>query len=288
MSGWPLEAQSTIVAALGGALLALTVGCGRAAPNPVTQTDDHDGVAAPTPAASKDYRDDLAALARRYGIQAIFDRPTFPVATRHGVIRGRAATASELEAYAGLFTQEFGRYPPELVRRARLASVVLCAALSFEKQPRNAIPDAEHHALYLEVSRGMWSPDYMRRALHHDFFHLVDYRDDGLVTVDSGWERLNAPGVPYGDGGTNAQVSDQEGVLTDRWPGFLDHYATTGVDEDKAEVFSVLMCDPDYVARRCESDAVLKSKVERMKALMAHFCPEAPGLFWASAGPATR
>jgi hypothetical protein len=63
-------------------------------------------------------------------------------------------------------------------------------------------------------------------------------------------------------------------VLTDRFPGFLNHYSTTGVEEDKAEFFANLMVEPDYVLRRAAEDRVIQAKVLRMRELMADFCDQ--------------
>jgi hypothetical protein len=69
-------------------------------------------------------------------------------------------------------------------------------------------------------------------------------------------------------------------VLTDKYPGFLNHYSTTGVEEDKAEVFANLIFDAAYVAERAKKDKVLATKIERMKELLTKFCPEMNQKFW--------
>ncbi len=64
--------------------------------------------------------------------------------------------------------------------------VVRARELTFAGQRRNAIPDFEHDTLYLDVSRGAYSKSYFRKVIHHEFFHIIDYRDDGSLYNDGG------------------------------------------------------------------------------------------------------
>ena len=72
-------------------------------------------------------------------------------------------------------------------------------------------------------------------------------------------------------------------MLTDKFPGFLNHYSTTGVEEDKAEIFANLIVEPEVVKKRAETDAVLQSKVAQMRELLAAFCAEMNDDFWKKA-----
>jgi hypothetical protein len=195
-------------------------------------------------------------------------------------VDGKSADPKDLENYRSLFASEFSLYPPDLVKRSQLKRVVLCSELSFAGQQRNAIPDYEHDTLYLDVRRGAYNKAYLRTVIHHEFFHIIDYRDDGQVYQDKGWEALNPPGFKYGSGGKNAQAFALTSILTDRFPGFLNHYSTTGVEEDKAEVFANLIVHPAYVEARTQKDPVLKAKVARMRELLLQFCPDMNDRFW--------
>lgn len=222
----------------------------------------------------------LAQVARDLGIAIVAADPVFPVATAHGIIDGKGATGDEVRAYTGLFVPEFSLYPTELFRQTRLRRVVLCRDLSFGGQRRNAIPDFEHDTLYLDVARGTHNQAYMRKVIHHEFFHIIDLRDDGSLYRDERWASLNPGAFRYGSGGKNAQNLPQTSVLTDKFPGFLNHYSTTGVEEDKAEVFANLVVDPEEIESRAKKDTVLRSKVRRMRELLADFCLGMNGGFW--------
>lgn len=231
------------------------------------------------------------SLARTHGIAIVRRGEPFPVRNPYGPIAGADAAPSALRRYEPVFVHAFGRYPVDLVRRVGLRRVVLCRDLAFAGQRRGAVPDFDHDTLYLDILRGADRPGYLSRVLHHEFFHMVDYKDDGRLYADPEWAALNPQGFRYGRGGKNAQEVRGTGVLTRRHPGFLNHYATTGVEEDKAEIFALLLTDPQAIARRAAVDPVVRAKVQRMRALLARFCPAVDDAFWkrvAAPRPARR
>lgn len=223
---------------------------------------------------------ELARIANSFDIEIVTADLSFPVKTTHGMIAGTNAVSKELKDYISLFVQEFGLYPPDLVRRSQLKRVVLCSELSFGGQRRNAIPDFEHDTLYFDVSRGAHNQSYLRKVIHHEYFHLIDYRYDGNVYKDDCWESLNPDNFAYGGGGAAVQDMSRTSILTDQIPGFLNHYSTTGVEEDKAEFFANMIVDHKYVESRARKDRVINAKLERMKELLVEFCPEMNEMFW--------
>jgi hypothetical protein len=225
----------------------------------------------------------LTVISRDYKIEIVTAPQEFPVKCVHGFITGKAADEKWIDAYTRLFTSEFSLYPPDFVKRTYLRRIVLCQDLAFGGQRRNAVPDFEHDTLYLEVARGSYNPTYLRKVIHHEFFHIVDLLDDGSLYRDDPWASLNSPGTKYGTGGKTAQDRADSSVLTDRCPGFLNYYSTTSVEEDKAEVFANLVVDAAYVEEQAERDPVLKAKVERMRELLTHFCPDVNQPFWLKA-----
>lgn len=225
--------------------------------------------------------DELQQVAITYQIEILTSNLDFPVRTTHGLIEGKAATEQQVRAYQPLFVKEFSLYPPELIRLTKLKRIVFCDELSFAGQRRNAIPDFEHDTLYLDIVRGMKNSLYMRKVLHHDFYHMIDYRDDGKLYNDDRWLLLNPPQFQYTPGGgKSAQGVADTSVLTDKYPGFLNHYSTMGVEEDKAEIFAHMLVDGSYMTRRASRDDIVATKVERMKELLEKFCPEMNSEFW--------
>ena len=109
---------------------------------------------------------------------------------------------------------------------------------------------------------------------------MVDYWDDKHVYKDTDWAALNPAKFEYGTGGKNAQNNRSTGVLTEKYPGFLNHYSTTGVEEDKAEVFAHMIIAPDYMKKRTKENSVLRAKSARMRRLLEDFCSEVDAEFW--------
>jgi hypothetical protein len=107
---------------------------------------------------------------------------------------------------------------------------------------------------------------------------LIDHADDGDVYNDNTWNVLNPIGFRYGNGGVNAQTTRNTGALTDSIPGFLTHYATTGVEEDKAELFAFSITHKDYIAIRIRTDTTLAAKLTRLQAILKNLCPGAQNL----------
>lgn len=225
----------------------------------------------------------LQQLGDDYAIRMIGVEPEFPVRTTHGMIEGRAANKQALQRYLRWFPDEFRLYPIEAIRNSRLQRVVLCAELKFAGQLRTAIPDFEHNTLYLDIERSSDNRMYQILVFHHELFHVIDYADDYRVYEDAAWVELNEDDFRYGTGGKNAQDNPDTSVLTDRYPGFLNHYSTTGVEEDKAELFANMVVRAKTVERRAESDSVLRTKCDRMRELLHQFCPELDDQFWSAA-----
>jgi hypothetical protein len=161
-----------------------------------------------------------------------------------------------------------------------MLDVVFWEELALAGQRRTAVPDFMHDTLYLDVARGAYDRVYQREVMHHEFFHMIDYQEHGNIYSDNRWAVLNPATFHYGTGGKNAQGDPSTGVWTTKYPGFLDHYATMGVEEDKAEVFAAMLIDPKYLNHRCVGDPVLAAKLREMKATLQRFCPEADEGFW--------
>ena len=134
--------------------------------------------------------------------------------------------------------------------------------------------------LYLDLARGRHADAYTRREIHHEFFHVIDWRDDGKVHEDSHWAAMKPRGFKYGNGGRNTQNDRTGSILIDKRPGFMNKYSTTGVEEDKAEVFATMIVHWDVVADRAKRDEVVAKKVARMQTQMEEFSPAADKEFW--------
>ena len=231
---------------------------------------------------------ELAATAEKLKLAVVTESPTFPAKTTHGDIDGAAADEASVRSYASIFAFEMAMYPPEVIRKSRLKAVVFCKNLSFAGQHRTAVPDFEHDTLYLDVTRGRHDDRYVRKVIHHEIFHIIDLRDDGRLYEDERWAGLNPPGFKYGPGGAKLQDDPTVTTTGKDEPGFVNRYAASGVEEDKAEVFAHMMVEPKAVAARLEKDKYVRAKVERMRELLSAFSAQMDDDFWAAVEKAKR
>lgn len=186
------------------------------------------------------------------------------VATLTGRAPGRAATQAALVT----LTHELSRYPSELLARARLKRLLLCSGL---REGNDAIPSLPnfHGTLIVDVDAD--SP-FLRRLLHHELFHFVDYSDDDQLTRDPAWQALNDPYFVYGSGGRFAREPGA-GRFTAEFPGFVSRYAMSALEEDKAETFALRMSDPARFAGLVAADPVLRAKAAAVDAQLLALSP---------------
>jgi hypothetical protein len=205
-----------------------------------------------------------------------------------GRIRGSVPSSERTAYFLALVVHEFSVYPADFFRGTKLASIVLCTNMTLDSEPRGAIPDFDHNVLYFDVDSGSFDQFYQRCGMHHELFHIVDLRDDGQLWKDEKWRKLNSDSFRYGDGGISLQSDSTSGNLQDGLSGFLTNYSMSGVEEDKAELFSYLIVAPKFVENRAERDHILASKVDRLKSLLASFCPQLDDSFWQKLKAADR
>jgi hypothetical protein len=230
----------------------------------------------------------VARLSERLSIPIVASGTAFPVRTYHGEINGRDAAPTTVASYLPILASEWELYPRAVIQKSGLRRIILCDVLAFAGQRRTAVPDFEHNDLYLDIVSGRYDEMYTRSGIHHEFFHIIDYRDDGELYADERWRQLNPADFRYGSGGKNAQDDAWASVMSNARPGFLNSYSTTGVEEDKAEVFANMIVNGKLLARRAAIDPVLHAKMQRMKELLANFCPEIDDDFWEAAGKVER
>ncbi|MBI3862539.1 MAG: hypothetical protein HY290_11665 [Planctomycetia bacterium] len=238
----------------------------------------HPGATGSSPAA-----DLVAELSQKYSLELVLADPQFPVRTFHGPITGRPAPQAEKQSFLPIFIAEWNLYPVELIKATRLRRIILCEELAFQGQRRFSIPDFEHDDLYFDVVRGRHSESYVRKCIHHEFFHIIDYRDDGQLYADASWAALLPPETRYGTGGKNVQNDPTVSLLDASIAGFLNKYSMSGVEEDKAEIFANMVVDHDTVAARAETDPIIAEKARRMAELLKTFCPQMDENFWTAA-----
>lgn len=215
-----------------------------------------------------------------YKLTVVTTEPEFPIQTTHGKITGAKASRRELKKYVPVFVEEFSRYPAAAVQKTGMLKIVLCRNLAFAGEKRASIPDYDHTVMYYDAARAAYSPTYQRATVHHEFFHMIDWKDDKRVYRDRGWSSLNPSSFSYGRQHVRDVDKSLWGRLDETLEGFLNRYSMTGVQEDKAEIFCYMIFKPEMMALRARTDSVLADKIDAMKELTRKFSPSMDEDFW--------
>jgi hypothetical protein len=168
--------------------------------------------------------------------------------------------------YGSLFIDEWAKYPLDWVENSELQSIVIVDDLFVDGYNRAAMPDPVGSAVYYDPS---FSGDYAREVVHHEYNHLITYNYFGSWSpADPVWQSYNPPGFSYGNGGAECYEPDNN-CLTGDHPiaGFVTGYATSGIEEDKAELYACLMTSLCYghLLGWVETDEYLAQKVDNYK-----------------------
>jgi len=142
---------------------------------------------------------------------------------------------ARLRRTVALLAPEWTMYPPELFSAAGVLRIVFCEELRYNGQRRRDVPDLASGNLYVDV--GDRAPRRKRHSLHHELWHMIDYRLRGanFAAADAEWEAANKPGFRYGSGGKHMRSDAASSQLASAPDGhFLNRYCTSAIMEDKA------------------------------------------------------
>lgn len=226
----------------------------------------------------------LPSDAARFGfvVRASHDVPLleatkpFRLDLANGPVHGEPPTKEHFTSGAAIVARELERYPASFLRRARLAGVVLGESLGENDTPIPSLPNVGG-LLLIDVSSAEGD---LVRAFHHEIFHFFDLADDGNVAPDPTWSALDPPGFVYGSGGRTMREPWAARPTADL-PGFVNAYATSGVEEDKAETFAFAVARAPLMHACVARDAVLRAKLVELVQRVGAFdaaCPNALGL----------
>jgi len=168
---------------------------------------------------------------------------------------------------------EWAKYSDEVVKHSGLKAIYLVRNLSVSGQARSGMPDPNAtNALYFDVSDIYMQSeggDYLRRTYHHEFSHFIEYKLTGSYAPnDVAWDGCNAIGTTYGKGGSSMYNDPDFAHKAHPSYGFIDGYATSGVEEDKAEVFAYYMTNNTYLRNLAEKDAGIACKLTQTEKLI--------------------
>jgi hypothetical protein len=166
-----------------------------------------------------------------------------------------ALTSDQAVTAAGPVSSGIARLPYTTVRAMGLSYVILCGGAKSYNRGIGGIPVPPLDLLMLDVGLGVRGT-YLESAVLHELYHMAEMRIDALV--DGDWEQQF---TGYANGYTPDLLGKAR--IGSGSPGFLNAYSQTYPYEDRAELFSQLLVNPDGVLAhlRATNDAVLRRKV---------------------------
>lgn len=197
------------------------------------------------------------------------------------------ATKHDKNQYVKLLKEELGLYSPKLLGRCGLRSIVICGKISVNGKglPGFSIPDSGR--IFFEVVDPSRLQGYIRRGVHHELFHLIEFKTNMLGRDDPAWSKLNPESFRYGKGGYNER--DPLSSLPDETTlGFINRYSRSAIEEDKAVIFSYMMSSGKILDGMTAKDRILSSKTKEIKSFMYKSCDEFDESFWSSARELAR
>jgi hypothetical protein len=200
----------------------------------------------------------------------IIEHPIFPIQTHDGVLYGTAVPASRrlaAELYQRRLGDEIRLYPDTLLKQIKLRQIVLCEDLSFNATKCFSFTDVEHGSIYMNVQAGL-DDERTRWTIHHEIFHQLDYAGDSRLDPDPAWESLNPIGFRSTGDVERLQANAALARRNAGIKGFVNRYSTTSPTEDKAELYALLVVDPEEAHRRLADDDILRRKAAKIREMI--------------------
>ena len=169
-------------------------------------------------------------------------------------------------------------YPADFIKKPDLRQVVVCEDLKYKNKRVGGLTSPTRRTIFLSCESLERSYTFSR-MFHHELFHLFDPGINGFLLSDSTWTSLNPAEFKY-PGLDSVKVNKGTSLLRRNIPGFVTLYGTASVTEDKAELFSNLICTNAWVEDVLESNDCLALKVQQMKRGIELRCPSMNAPFW--------
>lgn len=221
-------------------------------------------------------------IEEKYGIKIIARELPFPVKGKSSVIDGHQATEAQLKAADKMLKQELRLYSKDILQRIKLQKIIIGANLTINRRNVGGLADYRNHIFYLDAEYVLVSDSHIRRTFHHELFHMLDFQDDQSIDRDETWEQLNPYTFKYGSGGFAMLNDPSVGLITDKYPGFINRYSTSCVAEDKAEIYCHMVTCSALMEEIAKHDQVVMAKLDAMKKLLTQFHPDIAESFWRS------
>ena len=189
----------------------------------------------------------------------------------------------DINFFIPLLALELSLYPKSFISKLSLNQIVVCHSAIFHtdsiEQYRAAIPDYEYPTYGMIYCAKERSISYIRIVIHHELFHYYDQMHHGnLYQDDDTWQLFNPQGFKYGKGGWSRRTARQ--LKQNLFDYFITDYSTTGIEEDKAEIYSWMVTEGFSFESLDKREGVI-GKCVSIKCMMEEFDKEG---FWQGKG----
>lgn len=185
-----------------------------------------------------------------------------------------SADVGNLQQFSAYLTQEFSKYPKDLVINSGLKTIGLIKNLQVSGGARAAAPAPSITGMLYDVNvMTNAGSAYAREVVSHEYWHYLDYKTHGSYTYDDPqWDACNPGGFVYGSGGATAYGTDS-GYVPAFHPqaDFITAYSEYAIAEDRAEMFGWLIYSPSSV--KSLNDSGINCKINRLTVLVHQLSP---------------
>lgn len=190
---------------------------------------------------------------------------------------------AKLLRYLALLQTELNKYPEGFLQEAGIKSIVVCDSVSSFGFSACGFPDPGGRSIYYTYG-GLHT--YFKKTIHHEIYHMIEAKFNGSnYYKDPVWAKLNSNDFKYGKGGRHFEWNNSNSKKSFHpSPGFTTAYATSALEEDKAEVFAGLFVEEISTCLHewINEDEILRNKVNYMKDFLLRHSDEMTPDFWAN------
>lgn len=194
------------------------------------------------------------------------------------VVESSGGDARAAALFLRAYTDEFSKYPRSFLRAVNVEWVAFVKGLRVDQAPRAATylrfyaptTMAPRGGMVYDVQQGANDRAYVRRGLHHEFFHFIDegVQVRGLENAD--WLAMNPAGFRY-----TGEMANFSRRLDHPAPGIITTYSAKSSSEDRAELFAALMDEDTYPRLReiAAADPVVRRKIRYLVRFLERIDP---------------
>lgn len=209
----------------------------------------------------------VSQIAERHSVRIYYRKRPFFILGGYKYKLAPKSEYTEVLKFLKLLQRELNKYPKTFLQRAGVKRIVVCKELSSWGYSAGAFPEPGGKAVYYDYAA--CSDIHSKKTVHHELYHMIEAKFKGsLYYKDPVWAKFNDRDFKYGKGGRRFKWNDSNRKKPFHpKTGFVTPYATSALEEDKAEVYAALFveeisaCLHDWI----REDEILRNKVNYMK-----------------------